>query len=133
MDWASRKTTTGATTIIARHPKAEKARLKSHCIRLFMLLHASECSEPGKCRHVYCTENKDLLEHILCCKDSSCNVKHCKTSRLLWKHYHKCDDCKCTICVPVEEALRNDHLDDVRRRLTFTEEKFAGTKRKLTF
>ena len=110
--------------------------------RLFLLRHASQCTtEQGgkkRCKYIYCSDYKVLLEHILYCKEGSgCNVKNCVNSKLLIDHYNSCDDEECLVCGPVKEKIKEDDWAGVKRKLSFDAEFTAavaeGTQRKLTF
>ena len=114
---------------------SEEAKLKNQQQRLFLLNHAQNCTaNDGECRHVYCLEMKDLLNHMASCKDSKCNVRNCLSSRFLVGHFNHCKDNECTLCDPVKEALWDEEFKGTKRKLNFNEEHCcAASKRKLTF
>ena len=103
--------------------------------RLFLLAHASSCTDSHKCAHVGCAQTKDLLKHTTSCRDGSCPVAHCRSGRVLMDHLRACDDAACCLCSPVHEALGDEYWGGTRRDLSsaLCAEHFCATKRKLAF
>jgi len=99
------------------------AKLNSTQYRLFLINHAANCTaNDGECKHNYCLEMKDLLEHMTSCRRRSCNVLHCRSSRLMMNHFIRCRDEECEVCPPVHEALMDEFWKGTKRKLCFTNE-----------